>query len=358
LSNEPRVGGDDENAGKTPLAILFGCAGETLSAAERAFFTETDPLGFILFQRNCREPAQVRALVAEMRAAVGRADAPVLIDQEGGRVARLKPPHWRRYPAPAQLAALSEAEEAVRLGARLIADDLAALGVTVDCLPVLDLLVAGADGVIGDRAYGGEPALVAPLGRAACEGLLAGGVLPVMKHIPGHGRARVDSHRELPVVDADAELLAATDFAPFRALAELPQGAMWAMTAHVVYAAIDGGRPATLSPAVIDGVIRGAMGFGGVLVSDDIGMGALAGTIGELVAGALAAGCDLVLQCSGKLDEMREAAAAASAMTPAALARVARGEVLRLGSRQAFDRREAEARFDRMVGALMEPGVR
>jgi beta-N-acetylhexosaminidase len=327
-------------------AILFGCAGETLSAEERAFFADANPLGFVLFQRNCREPQQVRALVAEMRDCVGRDDAPVLIDQEGGRVARLKPPKWRRYPAPAQLAALDDAETVVRLGARLIADDLAALGVTVDCLPVLDLPVPGADGVICDRAYGSEAALVARLGRVACEGLLAGGVLPVVKHMPGHGRARVDSHHALPVVDADLRTLEDTDFAPFRALADMP----WAMTAHVVFSAVEARRPATTSPAVIDRVIRGSIGFAGVLVSDDIGMGALAGSIGDRVAGVLAAGCDLAMHCNGTLDEMREAAEAAAPLTAEAMARLARAEKLRRSSVREFDRREAETRFDQLIG--------
>jgi beta-N-acetylhexosaminidase len=284
-----------------------------------------------------------------MRGCVGRADAPVLIDQEGGRVARLKPPHWRRYPAAARLATLPEAEAAVRLAARLIADDLAALGITVDATPVLDLPVPGASDVIGDRAYGSEPGPVARLGRAVCEGLLAGGVLPIVKHMPGHGRARVDSHHALPVVEADAGSLAATDFAPFRALADMP----WAMTAHVVYSAIDKDSPATLSRAVIDGVIRGEIGFDGVLASDDIGMGALAGGVGERVAGALAAGCDVVLHCNGTLDEMREAAGAAPALTPAAASRIARAEALRRRSARGFDRAAAEARFDAMIRPVM-----
>jgi beta-N-acetylhexosaminidase len=335
LSNEPR-------------AIFFSCAGETLSADERAFFRAVDPLGFILFQRNCRLPEQVEALVADFRDCVGRADAPVLIDQEGGRVARLKPPEWRRYPAPARLAALPEADEVVRLGARLIADDLAVLGVTVDCLPVLDLPVAGASDVIGDRAYGGDPAFVARLGRAACEGLLAGGVLPTIKHIPGHGRAKVDSHKALPHVDEAAAELAQTDFAPFRALNDMP----WAMTAHVVYTAIDPDAPATLSRKVIDTVIRGDIEFGGVLVSDDVTMGALAGTMGERVRDALAAGCDAVLHCTGALSEMREAAEAAAPLTEAAAARFARGEALRRASRRDFDRREAEIRFNSLTKAL------
>ena len=341
MSNEPR-------------AILFGCGGERLSAAERAFFAAAGPLGLILFRRNCVAPDQVRGLVGEFRDCVGRDDAPVLIDQEGGRVARLRPPQWRRYPSAARLAALPDklAEEAVGLGARLIADDLAALGVTVDCLPVLDLPAEGADLVIGDRAYGSEPARVARLGRAACEGLLAGGVLPVIKHIPGHGRATVDSHRALPVVATGEIELAATDFAPFRALAGMARRGIWAMTAHVVFSAIDAQLPATLSPLVIDRVIRGAIGFDGVLVSDDIEMGALAGTAAERVRASLAAGCDLVLHCSGQLDDMAEAAEAASPISTATAARLARGEALRRGSRRDFDRTAAEARFDSLTGAM------
>jgi len=329
-------------------AVLFGSAGETLTAEERAFFREADPLGFVLFQRNCQNPEQVGALIAAFRDCVGRADAPVIVDQEGGRVARQKPPHWPRYPAPARLAALPDAEAAVRLGARLIADDLAALGINIDAMPVLDLPVPGADGVIGDRAYGGEPSLVARLGRAACEGLLAGGVLPVIKHIPGHGRARVDSHMALPVVDEDIATLEASDFAPFRALADMP----WAMTAHIVFSAIDDRRPATLSPVVVDRVIRGAIGFEGVLVSDDIGMGALGSGFAERAAGVLAAGCDVVLHCSGKLDEMRAVAEASAPLTPQAAARLARGEALRRASFREFDRAEAEARFVAMAREL------
>jgi len=333
-----------------PRAILFGCAGERLSAEERSLFAGCDPLGLILFRRNCREPGQVRALVAEFRDCVRRDDAPVLIDQEGGRVARLRPPEWRTYPPAARLAALpdGEADEAVRLGARLIADDLAALGVTVDAAPVLDLPVAGADGVIGDRAYGGGPARVARLGRAMCEGLLEGGVLPIVKHIPGHGRARVDSHHDCPVVDADAGELLATDFEPFRRLADMP----WAMTAHVVYRAFDS-EPATLSRRVIDEVIRGQIGFDGVLLSDDIVMGALAGPLYQRIASAVQAGCDLVIHCSGVFDEMAGVAEAAPTISAATAVRLARGEAMRLASRRDFDRAAAEARFDALTAAVV-----
>ena len=330
-----------------PRAVIFGCAGEALGAEEARFFKAADPLGFILFRRNCESPSQVRELVAALREAVGREDAPVLIDQEGGRVARLQPPGWRSYPAAGRIGRLPDplAAEAAALGARLMADDLAALGVTVDCLPVLDLPVSGADPVIGDRAYGSDPARTARLGEAAAEGLLAGGVLPVMKHLPGHGRARVDSHLACPIVEASHAELSCSDFAPFRALAGLP----WAMTAHIVYRTLDETLPATLSPRVIDATIRGEIGFAGVLVSDDLSMRALPGGLGERASRALAAGCDLVLHCNADPSEMAEIAAAAPPLSDAARARLARGEALRRKSRRPFDRRQAEARFEELL---------
>lgn len=336
-------------ATERPRAVIFGCAGEQLNPEERRLFADAQPLGFVLFGRNCREPGQLRDLVAEMRDAVGRRGAPVLIDQEGGRVARLRPPHWRRYPPAARLGALpdSDGEEAARLGARLIADDLAALGITVDAAPVLDLPADGADAVIGDRAYATGPERAARLGRACCEGLLAGGVLPIIKHIPGHGRAQVDSHKALPRVEASAAELTTHDFAPFRALAAMP----WAMTAHIVYAAVDSAAPATMSARVIDNVIRSAIGFSGVLISDDISMGALDGGLGKRTRRALAAGCDLVLHCTGILPEMEEVAAAAAPLTQAALDRVAKAEALRQDSARPFDRAASEARFDALIGA-------
>jgi len=346
----------DEPSGphdRPPRAVLLGCAGERLTAAERRFFAAADPLGFILMRRNCRARDQLRALVADLRASVGRDDAPVLIDQEGGRVARLQPPEWRRYPAAAQIAALPDplAEEAARLGARLIADDLAEVGITVDCAPVLDLPVREADPVIGDRAFGDDPARVARLAGAFSEGLLAGGVLPVIKHIPGHGRARVDSHRACPLVEADRAILSERDFAPFHALSWAP----WAMTAHIVYAAIDDVAPATFSRRVIDTIIRGEIGFGGVLVSDDIAMGALDGTFGERTRRALDAGCDLVLHCNGVMAEMAEIVDAAPAISPAAGERIARGEARRLRAREAFDRRAAELRFLELMAGVASP---
>jgi beta-N-acetylhexosaminidase len=327
-------------------AVVFGCAGARLTDWERDFFRDAAPLGFILFARNCESPAQIRALVSDLREAIGRADAPILIDQEGGRVARLQPPHWRRYPAAASLAALGgeRASEAIRLCARLIADDLFDLGVSVDCAPVLDVPVPGADPVIGDRAYGTVPEVVARLGRAVCEGLLEGGVLPVIKHIPGHGRAGVDSHAALPRVSTDRATLEASDFVPFRTLAAMP----WAMTAHIVYEALDPDLPATLSPRVIRETIRGSIGFDGVLVSDDLSMHALGGPLEARARKALAAGCDLVLHCNGGPAEMDEVAAGTDALSPAAWRRLARAEVRRQHPAP-FDRSAAEARLDKLV---------
>jgi beta-N-acetylhexosaminidase len=334
--------------------LVLGCSGERLTREEKEFFAAADPLGFCLFRRNCRDRAQLRALVEELRDSVGRPDAPVLVDQEGGRVARLQPPEWRQYPAAAEIAALPDprAEEATRLGARLIADDLAGVGITVDCAPVLDLPVRDADPVIGDRAFGTEPSRVARLGRAFCEGLLAGGVLPVVKHIPGHGRARVDSHKACPRVDANTAVLAHSDFAPFRALSAMP----WAMTAHIVYSAIDDAAPATFSRAVIETAIRNSIGFGGVLVSDDISMGALDGSLGERTRRALDAGVDLVLHCSGVLSEMAEIAEDALPISPAAQARITRGEALRRRWREDIDRRATLLRFTELMGRGAAPG--
>ena len=295
----------------TARAFITGIAGTVLTPAERAFLRDSDPWGLIVFARNSETPAQVVRLTASFREAVGR-DAPVLVDQEGGRVQRLAPPHWPAYPPAAAYGRLYDRNpplglKAVHLGARLIAADLAAVGIDVDCLPVADVPVAGADAVIGDRAYGQTPEKVAALAHAAADGLLAGGVLPVVKHIPGHGRATVDSHGALPEVDTDRATLLATDFAAFRPLCDLPL----AMTAHVVFTAIDALAPATTSVTLVRDVIRREIGFGGLLMTDDISMGALSGSIAERSHTAIAAGCDLILHCNGKLDEMRAVAVAA-----------------------------------------------
>lgn len=311
---------------ESPRAVVFGCAGPTLSAAERGLFRDADPLGFILFRRNCVDPEQVRTLVADLRDAVGRV-CPVLIDQEGGRVQRLRAPHWRETPAAARLAALGgdTAIEAVTLAHRLIACQLATLGVTVDCAPVLDLARPETTDAIGDRAFSSEIDAVTALGRAAIDGLMAGGILPVIKHMPGHGRATVDSHHDLPRVSADLATLATSDFAPFRALNDAP----WGMTTHIVFDAIDPERPATCSPTVIEDVIRGEIGFEGVLVSDDIVMQALEGSPAERAQRALSAGCDVVLDGAGDLEAMHAVTAAVPLLTDAARARLERAEARR-----------------------------
>jgi beta-N-acetylhexosaminidase len=288
-------------------AAIYGCSGPRLTAEEKAFFAEVGPWGFILFRRNVETPDQVRELVEDLRAAINDPNAPILIDQEGGRVQRLGPPHWPKYPpAAAYLRAapdLSAARELVRLGARLIAHDLRALGITVDCLPVIDTPVPGAHDIIGDRAYGQDPETVAVLGRAAAEGLLAGGVLPVIKHIPSHGRARSDSHHDLPVVETPLAELDVWDFTPFRALSDMPLS----MTAHVVFTAIDAERPVTLSPRGV-ALIRERLGFSGLVLTDDLSMKALAGSLKQRAELSLKAGCDVVLHCNGDLDEMRQVA--------------------------------------------------
>src|SRR3954471_2869327 len=303
-------------------AFITGVSGTELTAAEREFIRSERPWGFILFKRNVETRAQVAALVAELRAVAGFADAPVLIDQEGGRVQRLGPPHWPVYPPGAVFAGLYDTDSALgltaaRLSARLIAADLADLGITVDCLPLADVPVAGANAVIGNRAYGTEPGKVAAIARAVTEGLEQGGVLPVLKHIPGHGRATADTHFKLPVVDTSREELERTDFAAFRPLNDLPM----AMTAHVVFSALDPAQPATTSATIIQQVIRGQIGFQGLLMSDDVSMNALAGSIGERSKAIIAAGCDIVLHCNGKLDEMREVARAVPELSNKALQR-------------------------------------
>jgi beta-N-acetylhexosaminidase len=310
-------------------AFIAGCSGLTLTDDEIVFFRAAEPWGFILFKRNIESPWQVRALTQALREAVGRENAPILIDQEGGRVQRMGPPHWPVYPPGRAYGRIAGDDplfqrEIARLGARLMAHDLRESGINVDCAPVLDVPVEGAHDVIGDRAYARDPETVAVLGRAAAEGLIAGGVLPVIKHVPGHGRAGADSHHALPVVHASREDLERQDFMPFRHLADMPL----AMTAHVVYTALDPDRPATTSPRVVQDVIRDHMRYDGLLVSDDLSMNALAGSLAERAAAAFAAGCDVALHCNGRLDEMDavasetpELAGEAKRRTEAALAR-------------------------------------
>lgn len=338
-------------AGAHPRAVIFGVAGPTLSKRERHFFTDVDPLGFILFARNCLDPTSTRALVADLRESVGRSDALVLIDQEGGRVQRLKPPFWRAAPAAAAFGRLAEvneanAVEAVWLNSRLLAADLTALGIDVDCAPVLDVRQPEGHNVIGDRAFANQPETVALLGRASCAGFLAGGVLPVIKHIPGHGRATLDSHEALPVVNAPLEDLRRVDFAPFAALAKMPM----AMTAHVIYDAIDPAAPATTSARVIRETIRSIVGFDGLLISDDLCMRALSGRAGDRASAAIAAGCDVTLHCNGDFGEMREIAAVCPALSPETVRRLARAQSMRAKA-EPFDRERAQQRLAVLLGA-------
>ncbi len=306
-------------------ALITGLKGLSFTAEERAFLETYRPWGLILFKRNIQDRLQVSKITEEFRSIVGRASAPVLVDQEGGRVQRLGPPHWPAYPPAArfhQLAGHSDAQKVALAGlsARLMAEDLRAVGITVDCLPVLDVPAPEGHGVIGDRAYADEPAIVARYGRAVIDGLLAGGVLPVIKHIPGHGRANADSHMELPVVHASLAELERIDFAPFRALNDAPL----AMTAHVVFTALDPLNPATTSKKVVAEIIRGAIGFDGLLMSDDLSMKALSGSFAERSEAVFAAGVDVALHCNGDLAESVPVAKAAPILAGRALERAER----------------------------------
>lgn len=333
-------------------AAIYGCSGHRLTAEEKAFFADARPWGFILFRRNIDTPEQVRALTSELRDSVGR-HAPILIDQEGGRVQRLGPPHWPKYPpGEAYLKAANDpltARELAWLGARLMAHDLKAVGIDVNCLPVLDVPVPGAHDIIGDRAYARDPATVAQLGRAAAEGSLAGGVLPVIKHMPGHGRAFADTHKELPTVHADLDTLDAWDFAPFKSLSDMPIG----MTAHIVFTAIDRKNPATQSRKAIR-MIRERLGFGGLLLSDDLVMNALSGSLTERAEKSLKAGCDLVIHWNGVMDEMRQVAegvgklkGGAARRADAALARI-------VHTPEPLDEAQARARFDALLSGRLD----
>ncbi|KQX17819.1 MULTISPECIES: beta-N-acetylhexosaminidase [unclassified Sphingomonas] len=334
----------------TPL--FLGMAGTTLSDVERGFFRDLDPAGYILFKRNVADRAQLRALTDALREIAGRDDLPILIDQEGGRVARMQPPEWPAFPKAELFDRLYDiapmtAIEAARHNARAIAATLAEVGITVDCLPLLDVRQPGAHDIIGDRALGAEPMRVAAMGRAVIEGLRDGGVVGVVKHIPGHGRAMADSHVELPVVEADDDALE-TDLEPFAALNDAPM----AMTAHVVYPAWDGEQCASLSAKVIGGIIRGRIGFDGLLMSDDLGMHALTGDFGERAAGVLAAGCDIALHCSGDMAEMEAIAAAVGAIDELAKARLDRAMATVAGARPDRSAEESIAKRDALMAVL------
>jgi beta-N-acetylhexosaminidase len=339
-------------------AFISGCSDTTLIPEETAFFREENPWGLILFRRNCEAPDQVSELVASFREAVGRPDAPVLIDQEGGRVQRLRPPNWPSYPRAETFGTLCDLDRqrgirASWLGARLIAHDLFTLGITVDCLPLLDLRLAETVDAICDRAYSDDPATVADLGRAACEGLMAGGVLPVIKHLPGHGRAMVDSHLELPRIEASHTVLSKADFLPFKALSDMPL----AMTAHLLYAQIEPAHPATQSRRIIEDIIRGEIGFDGCLMSDDISMKALGGDMRERAALSFAAGCDLVLHCNGDMAEMKAVADAAPALQGKSLQRCDEALAKRKQPEAGFDPLAAREEFDALLADVPERAV-
>ena len=332
-------------------SFISGCEGTQLSSAETSFFHEQNPWGLILFKRNCETPAQIAALTSAFREAVGRRDAPVFIDQEGGRVQRLGPPsnYWRKYPPARSLGDLYAkspltALRTARHVGRLMAEDLLEIGITADCLPVLDVPQPGAHDVIGNRAYSLHIEHVMALARAHTAGLMDGGVLPVIKHIPGHGRAMADSHLAMPVVAAKREDLESVDFVPFAALADAPM----AMTAHVVYTAFDKTNPATLSRTVIHRVIRKNIGFDGLLITDDLSMKALSGSLGDRARAALAAGCDVALHCNGNLDEMQEVAEAAGHLKGKA-ARRARAALKLIRRPQPFDKKAAFKELETLV---------
>jgi beta-N-acetylhexosaminidase len=329
-------------------AFITGLAGLSITADERSFLRDAQPWGLIIFQRNVSTPGQVMELTQSFRDYVGWS-APVFVDQEGGRVQRLGPPHWPVYPAGLRYGELYDCDPAsgiaaARLAGHLIAADLRPLGIDADCLPLADVPLASSDPVIGDRAYGSEPGKVAAIAKAIAEGLQAGGVLPVLKHLPGHGRAGADSHRELPVVDADRATLEAIDFAAFRPLAGLPIG----MTAHVVFRAFDPVAPATTSVTIVRQVIRGFIGFQGLLMSDDVSMNALSGTIAGRSRAALAAGCDVVLHCNGDMSEMEAVAGVAPELAGDAAMRADAALAARSAPEE-FDTEAARKIFTKMV---------
>ncbi|MEO7364784.1 MAG: beta-N-acetylhexosaminidase [Sphingomicrobium sp.] len=333
-------------------AAIYGLAGLEITPDERALFRDADAAGYILFRRNCADQAQLLRLTDDLRDLSGRGELPILIDQEGGRVARMQPPHWPTFPAADAFARLyqtapSSAIEAARSNARAIALTLKACGININCLPLLDVRQEGAHDIIGDRALGAEPMQVAALGRAVLDGMASAGVVGVIKHIPGHGRAMADSHKELPVVTASAVELE-IDLEPFERLRAAPMG----MTAHVVYTAWDSERPASLSPTIIHDIIRGRIGFEGWLMSDDLGMEALSGDFGQRASGVVAAGCDVALHCSGKIEEMVAVAAAVPSISADGEARLARAMATVLVADEGADFAEAVAKRDALLALV------
>lgn len=330
-------------------AAIYGLEGFALTDEERSFFRDAEPAGIILFRRNCENPNQLRRLTDSLRDLTGRDDLPILIDQEGGRVARMRPPEWPAFPPAEKFSNLyrvapSSAIEAVRSNARALGLMLHSVGVNVNALPLLDVRQEGASDIIGDRSLGSEPMQVSALGRAVLDGMASAGVVGIIKHMPGHGRALVDSHKELPVVTATAAELE-TDLEPFERLASAPMG----MTAHVVYTAWDADRPASLSPIVIHDIIRERIGFDGWLMSDDLGMEALKGDFASRAAGVVAAGCDVALHCSGKMEEMIAVASAVPAMSAEGHDRLARAMAITRNELEPLDFAEEISKRDQLL---------
>jgi beta-N-acetylhexosaminidase len=343
------------NKDAPPKAIIFGVSGIALSDSEKQFFRYANPLGFILFQRNCVEPQQVKRLVADMQEAVGRDAVPIFIDQEGGRVARLKPPHWPVFPPARQLGIIAERDrtlgmEALTINAQLIAHELTQLGIGVNCAPLADLLLPETDKAIGDRAYSADPAIAAKCARATAEGFLGMGILPVIKHFPGHGRAQADPHLIQPRVTASRAELEAADFAPFRQLRDLPIG----MTSHILFQALDPQWPASVSPKIHE-IIRKDIGFDGLLLSDDLAMKGIIGRFEDLVMQVLGAGSDVALHCSGEMSEMMQFAGNVPPMSDAALNRWQKAQNMRKKPPQFFDKEGLIDRLDMLLGAVASP---
>jgi beta-N-acetylhexosaminidase len=338
---------------ENPKPVIFGCSRTALTPLERNFFKAANPFGFILFKRNCEEPDQVRWLIRELRQAVGRDDVPILIDQEGGRVSRLQPPHWPQHPPARLFGAMYERDpdwgaEAMQIYARIVANELWQLGITVNCAPVLDLFIEGASSAIGDRAISRTPAVVAALARVWAETFLANGVLPVIKHFPGHGRVKTDPHLMLPVIEASRAELESEDFVPFELLKDLPLG----MNSHAVFMALDKEQPASLSSVVTQDIIRGTLGFDGLLLSDDLCMKALNGMPGDLAKRALAAGTDIALHCNGELAEMEAIAAVMEPMNKESWARWEHAKTMANAPDPAYNPLQDNARLDVLLGGL------
>jgi beta-N-acetylhexosaminidase len=342
-----------EDSEKRPKPVIFGCVGTRLSSVERSTFRSARPFGFILFKRNCESPEQVRTLVLELRQASGNEDVQIAIDQEGGRVSRLQPPHWTKYPSARVFGLMYERDpewgiEAIRLYARVMAHELVRLGVTINCAPVVDLFDPEASSAIGDRAFSASPSIVAALARAEVEAFMANGILPVVKHFPGHGRLKVDPHLELPTIDAPRAELEGQDFVPFELLKDVPLG----MNSHAIFAALDPKSPASLSPKVNNEIIRGKLGFDGLLLSDDIAMRALKGLPGELALRAIDAGNDIVLHCNAEASEMEAISRSVGPMSDAALARWTHAKAMITPLNPAYNPREDAERLDVLLGGL------